>query len=440
MSKRIAAFFVLALLLSINQIQGHAQTGAQPKRFVIWDERGKFGYMDETGRVAIKPQFDKAYPFTEGLAAVSIGDKAGFIDPSGKEVVPLQYYATYPFSDGVAGVLLVEGSGEKRQFPCGYIDHANQFVIKPRTKFSCTEFHEGFAVVEEYDSSLGESYATYLNKEGQIAVAGHLSVARPFSERLALIQDFTKWFFVNADGQTVIDLRPKAAAHPLADEYEPAGSFSEGLAMVGITTGGSAGYSRYAYMNRRGQIVFKLAENVIARGDFYDGRAQVYVARSQTVRVRIDDEVIKMEEDVSARGYIDKTGRLVVPARFSRLEDFSEGLAVVRVGKGLPIDYYNISPERWKEYADDEAKYYSCIDRSGRTVIEKCGEPLTDDELVLKFSAYGRAFGKGFVDGLYFNKSQAGRLSVYGYQNRTGKYVWIQPHGPGVVTPKSWRE
>jgi hypothetical protein len=206
--------------------------------------------------------------------------------------------------------------------------------------------------------------------------------------------------------------------------------------MVGITTGGSAGYSRYAYMNRRGQMVFKLPDNLTAEGDFYDGRAQVYVAKSRRIRVRVEDEVFNEDEDVSARGYIDRTGKLVIPARFSRVEDFAEGLAVVRVGKGLPIDDYNITPERWKEYADNEAKYYSCIDRNGRVVVEKCGEPLAHDELVQKFSSYGRAFGKGFVDGLYFNKTRAGGQTVYGYQNKTGKYVWIQPHGAGVETPR----
>jgi hypothetical protein len=130
----------------------------------------------------------------------------------------------------------------------------------------------------------------------------------------------------------------------------------------------------------------------------------------------------------------------VIPARFSRVEDFSEGLAVVRVGKGLPIDGYNITPERWKEYADNEAKYYSCIDRFGRVVVEKCGESLSHAELVQNFSSYGRAFGRGFIDGLYFNKTRDGRQTVYGYQDQTGKYVSIQPHEPGVLTPTAWRE
>ncbi len=124
----MAAFFVVALLLSINCIHARAQAGTHPKRFVIWDEHGKFGYIDETGRVAIKPQFEDANPFTEGLAAVSIGKKSGFIDTSGKVIIPLQYHATFPFSDGVAAVLTVGGTG----YPCAYINHAQLTEILSR--------------------------------------------------------------------------------------------------------------------------------------------------------------------------------------------------------------------------------------------------------------------------------------------------------------------
>jgi hypothetical protein len=191
-------------------------------------------------------------------------------------------------------------------------------------------------------------------------------------------------------------------------------------------------------MNRKGQIVFTLPEDMIAQGDFHDGRAQVFCVRSQLVRTRIGQETIEQTEDVSARGYIDTASKLVIPPRFSRVQDFSDGLAVVKVGKGLPIDYYNITPEREKEYADREAKYYSCINRGGVIIIERCGDPLPYDEQVSRFP-FGEAFGRGFVDGLYFNKTHVGQRTVYGYQDKTGKYVWIQPHGEGVVLPTSWR-
>src|SRR5262245_58232100 len=89
-------FPIFLLSIIFNQLQ--AQSPLSPKRFVIWDERGKFGYIDESGRVVIKPQFDSAYPFSEGLAAVQVGNKAGFIDESGQIVIPLQYHFASSFS------------------------------------------------------------------------------------------------------------------------------------------------------------------------------------------------------------------------------------------------------------------------------------------------------------------------------------------------------
>lgn len=428
---------ILSLFLLILALLAHIRAqSAPPKRFVIWDERGKFGYIDETGRVVIKPQFDYAYPFSEGLAAVGIGDKAGFIDPSGRAVIPFQYHRTVSFSDGVAAVY-VRWDGVEKRFPCGYINHSNNYVIKPPTKFRCSEFHEGFAAVEVYDEQIGEWLGTYINKKGQQAVASRLAVGEPFSEGLARVEDFTKWSFVNPEGQTVIDLRPQGRSEPTDERLSPASSFSEGLAMVGIIVDGTSGHSRFGFMDRSGKMVFRLPFNIRAEGDFHDGRAQVYVAMSQTVRTRFDNQIYEQEENVSARGYIDKTGKTVIQPRFSRVEDFSEGLAVVRVGKGLPVDDYNITPERWKTvYVDNEAKHYTCIDRDGNVVIEKCGAPLTREEVGKDFREFGRAFGRGFVDGLFFSKTQmsvGGKLiTVYGYMNRAGKFVWIQPAGTKI--------
>jgi WG containing repeat len=433
---RILSLFLLVLALFVN-IRGQS---TPQKRFVIWDERGKFGYIDETGHVVIKPQFDYAYPFSEGLAAVGIGDKAGFIDSSGRAVIPFQYYRTASFSDSVAAVYL-SGGGNLGSFPCGYIDHSNNYVIKPPNEFRCSRFQEGFADVEIYDQQIGEWLGTYINKKGQQAVRSRLAVGKPFSEGVALVEDFTKWSFVNREGQTEIDLRPKGRSKPTDERLEPASSFSEGLAMVGITVDGTSGHSRFGFMDRSGKLVFRLPFNIRAEGDFHDGRAQVYVAMSQTVRTLFDNQIYVQEENVSARGYIDKTGKTVIQPRFSRVEDFSEGLAVVRVGKGLPVDDYNITPERWATvYKDNEAKHYTCIDRDGNVVIEKCGVPLTRDEIGENFREFGRAFGRGFVDGLFFSKTEmrVGETvtTVYGYMNRAGKFVWIQPAGT-EIKPRS---
>ena len=73
----------------------------------IVEESPSFGYLDRQGRVAIKPQFSSAEPFSDGLAAVGLpnddgdGELYGYIDTSGKMVVPAIYSAVTPFVAGL---------------------------------------------------------------------------------------------------------------------------------------------------------------------------------------------------------------------------------------------------------------------------------------------------------------------------------------------------
>lgn len=47
---------------------------------------GKWGYIDETGTVALPLIYDRAYSFENGLARVEIGNRCAYIDREGKEV------------------------------------------------------------------------------------------------------------------------------------------------------------------------------------------------------------------------------------------------------------------------------------------------------------------------------------------------------------------
>jgi hypothetical protein len=47
---------------------------------------GKWGYIDRTGKYIIKPRFDKADPFSNGLARVELDDTWGYINKTGKFV------------------------------------------------------------------------------------------------------------------------------------------------------------------------------------------------------------------------------------------------------------------------------------------------------------------------------------------------------------------
>ncbi len=83
------------------------------------------GYIDKTGKVVIKPQFDgdSARDFYEDLAAVKIGGKWGYIDKTGKVVIKPQFDDAVYFQEGLAGVEI----GGK----LGYIDKTGKYVWKP---------------------------------------------------------------------------------------------------------------------------------------------------------------------------------------------------------------------------------------------------------------------------------------------------------------------
>jgi hypothetical protein len=62
------------------------------------------GFIDKTGNIVIKPQFNSAWKFSQGLAAVFIGDKVGYIDKMGNIVIKPQFNSAWKFSEGLAAV------------------------------------------------------------------------------------------------------------------------------------------------------------------------------------------------------------------------------------------------------------------------------------------------------------------------------------------------
>ena len=99
----------------------------------------KLGFIDSAGKVVIKPQFDEAYPFSEGLAGIKVKNKYGFIDSAGKIVIKPQFDQVQSFREEIAAV-------EIKNKGWGFIDSAGKVVIKPQFNeaysFSC-----GLAVV-----------------------------------------------------------------------------------------------------------------------------------------------------------------------------------------------------------------------------------------------------------------------------------------------------
>lgn len=111
----------------------------------------KWGYQ-QFGEWVIKPRFDVAGDFRDGLAPVSIGEKWGYIEKSGLCAIPYRYESAGLFVDGLANVKL---TGK-----WGFIDKSGVLVI-PYKYSRADSFNNGLAKVT-FDGKDG-----YIDKTGQ---------------------------------------------------------------------------------------------------------------------------------------------------------------------------------------------------------------------------------------------------------------------------------
>jgi len=203
----------------------------------------KWGFMDDTGKIVIKPEFEAVNNFSEGLALVVmkgrgkengiVGNCVGYVDETGKIVVEPQYRNTLDrniflgerfrqFSDGLAVVRIdnAEGRGEKTIV----IDKTGQVVIEPQFK-KASVFSDGWAAVEKSESNAN------------------------------------KIFYIDKTGKTVLTL---------PDGYHRYGNFSEGLAWFNNTV-----------IDKTGKVVFTMPNFAVSdpwqmtKREFKDGVSEI---------------------------------------------------------------------------------------------------------------------------------------------------------------------
>jgi hypothetical protein len=121
---------------------------------------GKYGYINIHGELVIKPEFDKAENFSDGLALVIKEGRSVFINVKGEIII--SGYAgrdMQSFSEGLAAIRINN--------KWGFIDTTGKFVIDPRFQYADT-FSEGVARARE---TRDDDYI-YITKNGQNAFPG----------------------------------------------------------------------------------------------------------------------------------------------------------------------------------------------------------------------------------------------------------------------------
>lgn len=270
----------------------------------------RWGFIDATGYLRIKPQFYSVTEFNEGLAIVKGDSGWGIIDSQGnwKALPQLKLNSARSFCNGLAAV------EEKRW---GFIDTTGNFAIQPQYSW-VSNFSEGRAFVKSgwvNPAAAVQPPYDLIDRQGQriaqlkyydvdpIAPRWEFSHGRlgvrgepdsRFAEPLDIAERRVYWGFVDRSGRLSLPVQFKSV--------QP---FSEGLAAV-VTPRNQAGF-----IDASGQMI--IPAKFSAADSFFEGLAAVQVGRQW--------------------GYINKLGEIVIRPQFAVANEFSEGLASVKIGE-----------------------------------------------------------------------------------------------------------
>jgi hypothetical protein len=231
-------------------------------------EGKKVGFVNADGRFEISPTFDDALPFSDGFAAVQIGDLWGFVDATGRQVIHPQFDAAYYFNQGVA-------TAELKSTPV-LIDTSGKVLAS------------GYRFVRSVSNGLvpasRDGKAGYLDLRGQVAIPFLYEDADSFSGELAAVKKEGKWGYLGQDGQTVIPF-----------EFDEAGPFSNGLAPVKVG-------ARSGFINKTGRFSFELPFRQAPGFLAGDEESGLFIAETDVSRFwTVDDKF----------GYVNTSGRVI---------------------------------------------------------------------------------------------------------------------------------
>ncbi|GHT08681.1 hypothetical protein AGMMS49525_17840 [Bacteroidia bacterium] len=301
---------------------------------------GKWGYINLEGEYVIKPKFEEAQSFQDGLALVKSGGKWGYINLEGEYAIAPQFKEANSFHEDLARVKSVGGK-------VGYIGKDGKYVI-------AANYQDGSDFFGEQAFVLSASGAVVcIDKTGNAKFTlGQAKYVWGYSAGLTMfLTAGGKIKYVNKSGKVVFEENCdyNGASNGICCVLG-AGSLNDGI--LSISQDG-----KYSFIDKTGGFISSTKFDYVS--DFSEGLAAVRVKNGKW-------------------GFIDKTGKVVISPQFEVAHNFSEGLAGVVA----------TSPNR---------KYYY-IDKTGKVV----NSPQKTDKVATKYSeglAKSKSSNKwGFID------------------------------------------
>lgn len=315
------------------------------------DEDEFYGLKDDKGNIVLAPEYDLIGDFAEGLAYVMKDDKVGYINKKGEIVIPIQYDLAFSFSDGMAAVnkggkwVLNSFQGGK----WGFIDKTGKLRI-PFRYDRVSDFSKGIALVSKEGKPgvlLGyvDGKWGYVNKAGKEITAIKYDDLRNFQNGFAAVNIgykikegnensdiYGKWGYIDSTGKQITPVI-----------YDGVYDFFNGFAIIEKN-------GKHGVVNKLGKEVIAPKYDAIAFSTTEPGFARVFTGSKYDTT---------FEQHVGGdQGYINcNTGKEITTVNYSITWDFNEGLAPVNRGAA------------WSDEDGYRGGKWGFIDKTGKLVI-----------------------------------------------------------------------
>lgn len=283
---RIIFIKIFVLNLILIYFFSCTKTNTKQDSLYLIKESGKWGYINSNGEKVIKCQFDWAGDFFDGIAAYRKDSLFGFINTFGDVIIKPQYYKVEHFSDGLClvGIKTVKGI-------------QNAFIKTNGTIAFYINFEDiglfsyGRATVKINNE------ICFINKSGKVIINTHYPYGSgaQFHDGIAMVWSSDSSKYLDTNGRIIISFSEMGN-----------NDFSEGLAQIKLK-------NKTFFIDKHGKTKIIPQIPSLTYFSFSDGLAQVVIAGGD-----------------HKSGFIDTTGKIVIPIKYSNIRDFKNGLAAYK--------------------------------------------------------------------------------------------------------------
>ena len=381
----------------------------------VFQKEDYFGFIDSTGNILIKPEYDSVTGFNEGLAVVSKNDSVFYINKENSNPFNLIFSEAFPFKNGIAAVrqnnkyCFINRQG---QTISPFYDEINElsnnaYVFKLNNKFGAfNQFVQ--TITEPRFEKLGDfknDFASFSEngKYGFVSKTGYIHKAEfdwisDFTEnKIAIIKQNNYYGLINSNGIVILKPQFDLILNVNHNIYIPVknslyGFFSgNGCFLSAITFDFVKEKPPEFYTN--GTLLKLLKKNREALMDF-NGKLVMDFGINDEINFPVTG-LYKVKRR-NKFGFIDKKLNVIIPFKYNAALNFKDSIAIVRIKENNSL----INTEGKEIYTAHEAitkltRHFYLVEGEEKVIVNNMGvelykrieniKPLTNNSFIIDF-------------------------------------------------------